>query len=350
MTDYGNLRTLLGAFTAVPGVSGHEDVMATAFLGALAGFTVEPRIDALCNAIARVPPAPGAAGGMRIALAAHLDTVGLMVKRRNADGTLGVVRVGGLNLKAAPGAAVSVGGLPGMIAVRSQHLARAGEGIPDQDDLRIEIGAALPPMVTTPITFAPQTIEMEGGYYSSPYLDNRAGCAVLAEVARQIAGRTPHEVYLIGSAQEETTCAGAQAALAAIQPDAVIVVDGTLSYDTPEARGKGEVALGHGPVLLDFLYVSGMNGWHAHPRLKEHLANVAAGLGIAVQYDAVHGLMSDARATQPLAIPSALVGLPMRGKHGPLETVQLDDLAGVVALLTAVLLAPLPSLTRGVPG
>lgn len=324
--------------------------MASAFLRALAGFTADTRIDALCNAIARIPAAPGAAGGKRIALAAHLDTVGLMVKRRNADGTLGVVRVGGLNLKAAPGAAVRVGSLPGIIGVRSQHLARAGEGIPDQDDLRIEIGDAPPPPVTTPITFAPQTIEMGGGFYASPHLDNRAGCAVLAEVARLIAGRSPHEVVLIGSAQEETTCAGAQAALAAIQPDAVIVVDGTLSYDTPDVKGKGEVALGRGPVLLDFLYVSGMNAWHAHPRLKAHLANVAAGAGIAVQHDAVHGLMSDARATQPLAIPGALVGLPMRGKHGPLETVQMDDLADVVALLTAALLAPLPSLTRGEPG
>lgn len=348
MTDYGSLRTLLGAFTAISGVSGHEDAIASAFLGALAGHSTEAHIDGLCNAIARIPAASGAAGGARIALAAHLDTVGLMVKRRNADGTLGVVRVGGLNLKAASGAAVRVGSLPGVIGVRSQHLARAGEGIPDQDELRIEIGAAPPPMVTTPITFAPQTIEMDGGFYASPHLDNRAGCAVLVEVARQIAGRTPHEVFVIGSAQEETTCAGAQAALAAIRPDAAIFVDGTLSYDTPDVKGKGEVALGRGPVLLDFLYVSGMNAWHAHPRLRAHLAQVAAAGNIAVQHDAVHGLMSDARATQPLAIPGAMVGLPMRGKHGPLETARLDDLAAAVALLTAMLMMPLPSLARGI--
>ncbi len=346
MADRERLRRLLGAFTAVPGISGHEDAMASAFVRALAEWTAEARIDALANAIVRLR-GERAAGGSRIVLMAHLDTVGLQVKRRNPDGTLGVVRVGGFNLKAAPGAAVRIGGQPGLIGVRSQHLARAGEGIPDQDELYIEFGAGELPPVATPITYAPQTLEMDGGYIASPYLDDRAGCAVLVELARLLAGRTPHEIVLIGSTQEETTKAGAQAALAAVQPDAVIVVDGTLSYDTPDTRGKGEVSLGRGPVLVDFLYVSGMNGWHAHPRLSAHLAAAAAARGIAIQRDVVHGLISDARAALPAAIPSALLGLPMRGKHAPLETMHWDDVASTVDLLEAALAVPLPPLTRG---
>ncbi len=347
MTDHDRLRRLLSEFAAIPGVSGHEDAMAGAFVRALEPVTVEARIDALANAIIRLPAQDHATDGKRIALVAHLDTVGLMVKRHIADGMLGVIRVGGLNLKAAPGAAVRIGNRNGLISVRSQHQARPGEGIPAQDDLVVEIGAAEMPPVTTPITFAPQTVELEGGFYASPHLDDRAGCAVLTEVARQIAGRTPHEVFIIGSAQEETTCAGALAALSSIEPDAVIFVDGTVSYDTPETRGQGDVVLGRGPVLLDFLYASGLNGWHAHPRLKAHLAGVANAEGIAVQHDAVHGLMSDARTAQALALPSALVGLPMRGKHGPLETVHLGDLAAALDLLAAALLKPFPSLTRG---
>jgi putative aminopeptidase FrvX len=57
--------------------------------------------------------------------------------------------------------------------------------------------------------------------------------------------------------------------------------------------------------------------------------------------------MSDARSAQTLAIPSALVGLPMRGKHGPLETAHLGDLEAVVDVLTAALQAPFPPMTRG---
>lgn len=346
MADRERLRHLAGAFTAIPGISGHEDAMASAFVRALVDWTAEARIDGLANAIVRLR-GERAAGGARIALMAHLDTVGLQVKRRNPDGTLGVVRVGGLNLKAAPGAAMRIGGRNGLIGVRSQHLARAGEGIPDQDDLYVEIGAGELPPIATSITYAPQIIEMDGGYVASPYLDDRAGCAALVELARLLAGRTPHEIILVGSAQEETTSAGAQAALGALQPDAVIAVDGTLSYDTPDTRGRGEVALGRGPVLVDFLYVSGMNGWHAHPRLSAHLAATAAAKGIAIQRDVVYGLISDARAALPSAIPSVLVGVPMRGKHGPLETMHWDDLAGAVDLLEAALTVPLPPLARG---
>lgn len=348
MSDRDRLRGLLREFTAIAGVSGHEDAMAAAFVRSLADAAAESRIDGLANSIVRLRPGPQAASGKRIALAAHQDTVGLMVKRHIGPGMVGVIRVGGFNLKAAPGTAVRVGGRPGLIGVRSQHQARAGEGIPAQDDLVVEVGAGDLPPVTTPITFAPQTVEMEGGYYASPALDNRAGCAVLAEVAQEIAGRAPHEVFIIGSAQEETTCAGALAALQAVAADAAIFVDGTLSYDTPETRGQGEVALGRGPVLLDFLYASGLNGWHAHPGLKAHLANTAEMAGIAVQHDAVTGLLSDARAAQTLAVPSALVGLPMRGKHGPLETVHLGDLAAAIDLLVEALMKPLPPLTRGI--
>jgi putative aminopeptidase FrvX len=346
MAEHERLRALLRQFTAVAGISGHEDAMAAAFARALAEAAAETRIDALSNVIVRLQGEPRAEG-KRIALVAHLDTVGLMVKRHIAPGLLGVIGVGGVNLKAASGAAVRVGEQAGLIGVRSQHQARAGEVIPAQEDLVVEIGAGDLPPVTTPISFAPQTVEMGGGLYASPALDDRAGCAVLVEVARRIAGRTPHEIYVIGSAQEETTCSGALAALADIRPDAAIFVDGTLSYDTPETRAYGEVALGRGPVLVDFLYTSGLNGWHAHPGLKAHLANVARAEAIAVQHDAAHGLMSDARTAQALALPSALVGLPTRGKHGPLETIHLDDLAAAADLLAACLTQPIAPLTRG---
>lgn len=348
MADRDHLRELLREFTAIPGISGHEDAMAAAFVQALADAAAESRIDALANAIIRLRPGPDTDCGKRIALVAHQDTVGLMVKRHIAPGMLGVIRVGGFNFKAASGAAVRVGGKPGLISVRSQHQARTSDGIPAEGDLVVETGAGEMPPLTTPVTFAPQTVEMEGGYYASPALDNRAGCAVLAEVAQQLAGRAAYEVFIIGSAQEETTCAGALAALQAVAADVVIFVDGTLSYDTPETRAQGQVALGRGPVLVDYLYTSGLNGWHAHPGLKAHLAGVAEAVGIAVQHDAITGLASDARTAQALAVPSVLVGLPMRGKHGPLETVHLGDLGAAIDLLTAALTSPLPPLTRGI--
>ena len=296
---------------------------------------------------ARFGPADGAP---RVAVVAHSDTVGFLVKRADPAGFLRVVAVGGVNAKALPGAAVRVGEHPGVIGVRSQHLAQPGDATVSLDDLTIEVDPALVASIpiTTPATYAPQFVPLGDTLLASPYLDNRAGCAVLLELAARLRAEPPPcAVTLIASAQEETTCAGAFHALAEARPDLALFVDGTVSYDTPETQSRGAVTLGGGPVLTAYLYTSGLNGWHAHPGLRAHLGEVAVREEIAVQQDAVRGLMSDARVALPLAIPSALIGLPMRGKHAPLETVDLRDLAAAVDLLLASIRSPWPALTRG---
>ncbi len=337
------LRSQLRELTQIPGLSGHENAIIRYFAAQLRDHADEVRIDSLGNVIARF----GAPSGKRIAVLAHLDTVGLMVKAVNSDGTLRVIAVGGVNLKALPGTAVRVGDIPGVIGVRSQHLAQPGDMVVNIDDLYVDVGRDQAVEITTPITYAPNVVELGGNLYTSPYLDNRAGCAVLLEVARHIQRDSPCTVYIVGTVQEETTCAGSYHALAGIAPDAALFVDGTVSYDTPDTRGRGSVALGVGPVLTSFLYVSGLNGWHAHPGLRSYLKQTAGAEGVPFQQDAVHGLMSDARVTTWLGVPSAIIGLPMRGKHAPLEVVHLDDLANAARLLAVVLNYPLPDLARG---
>jgi putative aminopeptidase FrvX len=337
----GRLRIL----AALPGIAGHEGRVAAHMQRALAPAAGAAWTDPLGNLIARFGP-PDAA--RRIAVLAHMDTVGLLVKQRHADGTLGVVQVGGVNVKALPGAAVQVWAaadspLPGVIGVRSQHLAQPGDAAAHVDDLYVQVDPARAVPVTAPITYAPQAIDQGGGLFASPHLDDRAGCALLLALGEWLADHAlpaATAIYLVGTVQEETTCAGAVSALRQIAPEWALFVDGTLSYDTPDTRGRGDVRLGGGPVLTSFLYVSGLNGWHAHPGLRAHLLALARDRALPHQQDAIRGLMSDARAATWLGVPSAIIGLPMRGKHAPLETVQLDDLAQTAHLLVAALSDP----------
>jgi putative aminopeptidase FrvX len=347
MTGTEPFALLLPELTRVPGLAGYEDAIARVVADHLALLAAQVSVDPLGNVIARL----GREDALpRVAVLAHMDTVGFLVRTIHDDGTLGVVQVGGVNVRALPGAAVRVGDLPGVIGVRSQHLAHPGESTPEVDELYIQVDplAVSQVEITTPVTYAPQAVPLGESLLCSPYLDNRAGCAVLLALAQAVAADPlPAAVYLIGTVQEETTCAGAMHALRAVAPDAAIFVDGTLSYDTPDTRGLGAVRLGGGPVLTAFLYVSGLNGWHAHPALRDHLKQVAVEQGIPVQQDAVRGLISDARVATWRGIPSALIGLPLRGKHAPLETVHLNDLAEAVRLLAAALRRPLPDLSRG---
>lgn len=333
---------LLRMLTAIPGLAGHEDAFARFFAGQLRESADAVTIDAAGNVIARF----GATGQPGIALLAHMDTVGLMVNRMNRDGTVGAVAVGGVNYKALPGAPVRIGDLSGVIGVRSQHQARDGEGLVNADTLYLDVGGAAVE-ITTPVTYATAPVELPGGFFASPYLDDRAGCAVLLEVARRIRRPRPFTVYLVGTVQEETNSLGAFAALQAIRPAAALFVDGTVSHDTPDTASRGQVALGKGPVLTAYLYTRGGNGWHAHPGLRAGIIQTARGANLPYQQDAVEGLISDAKTSILLGLPSAIIGLPMRGKHAPLETVHLDDLATSAELLLAVLESPLPDLRRG---
>ncbi len=346
-TDPAQFVPLLEALTAIPGPAGHEDAIARALAERLAPLAEEVRLDAVGNVIA---PLGGPADGPRVVVLAHLDTVGFAVKTVSDAGILRVVPMGGVNLKALPGAAVCVGDIPGVIGVRSQHQARPGDETVREDELYVQIAPERVAQisVTMPVTYAPQTLRLGDRLLAAPHLDDRAGCAALIALAERLTGASlPCQVTLIGTVQEETTCAGALAALRAVAPDVALFVDGTLSYDIPETHGQGMVRLGDGPVLTSFLYVSGLNGWHAHPGLREYLLRVAAEAGIPTQQDAIRGLISDARVATWLGIPSAVIGLPLRGKHAPLEIVHLDDLTHTVDLLAAVLSRPLPALRRG---
>jgi putative aminopeptidase FrvX len=336
MTDWASL---LKTLTAVPGISGHEGVIARHMAEQFGAYTPDVHIDPIYNVIARF-----GTGARRIAVCAHLDTIGLMVKKINPDGTLGVVRVGGINLKAAPGVTVHIHThnrvLPGMIGVRSAHLAQPGDDAVKADtDLYIDTGGVTDDIeITNPICYAPAFQALGDHCIAAPYLDDRAGCAVLLALAAALKpDSAATSVYLIGTVQEETNAMGAYSALAACAPDTAIFIDGTVSYDTPDTRGRGDTRLGGGVVLTSFLYLSGIGGWHAHPEIRADLIRTARKHNIPFQQDAVHGLMADARATLPLGIRSALLGIPMRGKHAALEMLDTRDLDATLTLLRSCL-------------
>ena len=339
------LRALLDELVPQPGLSGHE----TAGIQGRMADALRPGADRVWtdhtgNVIACFgrDDAPH-----KTAVLAHMDTVGFLVKTVQDDGILRVTPVGGVNVKALPGAAVQIftgqGAISGVIGVRSQHLAQPGDSAASLDDLYVQVDPVDAPAIeiTAPVLYAPQIVRLGERRIAAPYLDNRAGCAILVALGRTLAALPDgHAVYLIATAQEETTCLGALGALRQVGPERAIVIDGTLAYDTPETRGQGAVRLGGGPVLTAFLYVSGLNGWHAHPGLREHLKQGCAAQGIPFQQDAIRGLMSDARAAALLGIPSAVIGIPMRSKHAPLEMVDLGDLAYIHQLISMELNNP----------
>ena len=109
-----------------------------------------------------------------------------------------------------------------------------------------------------------------------------------------------------------------------------IVFDVTHATDTPGINKKkvGDVKLGGGPTLT--------YGTANHPMVIERLVKAATQAAIPVQHEATSrftGTDTDKIFKTRSGIASALVSIPLRYMHSPVETVDLDDVENTVKLL-----------------
>ena len=132
-----------------------------------------------------------------------------------------------------------------------EQMSEGGSFDVDMKRMFIDIGAATRAEALSKVqigdaaTYAPGVIDM-GTRMSSPAMDNRAGCAVLVELLRDM--QTDNEVACVFSTQEEVGLRGAKAAAFALDPDMGIALDVTPTRDTPKGFPHS-VVLGKGPTI-----------------------------------------------------------------------------------------------------
>ena len=139
----------------------------------------------------------------RLAIAAHTDTLGAMVSAIRSDGTLAISAIGGLSLNMAEGEYVKVYTMEGKIItgtflldnpsshankdlnktrrdISNMHI-RLDEEVREESDTR-ELGVRPGDIVC----FDPRYQELPSGYVKGRFMDNKAGCFVLFELARRL--------------------------------------------------------------------------------------------------------------------------------------------------------------------
>ncbi|HTW41253.1 MAG TPA: M42 family peptidase, partial [Solirubrobacteraceae bacterium] len=121
----------------------------------------------------------------------------------------------------------------------------------------------------------------------------------------------------------------------ALEPDAAIVIDVTHATDAPgiEVKELGKHELGSGPVVT--------RGSTIHPKLFELLYDAGAEEEIPFTVEAsarATGTDADAVHLARAGIPTALVSIPIRYMHSPVELVQLDDVHAAARLIAAAAL------------
>ena len=101
-----NFEKDMKTLTEIPAICGHEDKMIAYVLKRLEGLCDQVHVDRLGNVTATYPGNDKEAGS--IAYFAHMDEVGLIVKKVEEDGFLRLERIGGVPEKVLPAAMVDV--------------------------------------------------------------------------------------------------------------------------------------------------------------------------------------------------------------------------------------------------
>ncbi|MEM1313747.1 MAG: M20/M25/M40 family metallo-hydrolase [Pseudomonadota bacterium] len=353
MTAAERLRAWTEALVRAPGLSGHEGPVRARLAEDLRALGLAPKADVLGNLMATLPGDPARPSVM---LFAHMDQLGLVVRRIEPDGFLRVERVGGVPEKALPAQAVSIGTrdggqLPGVIGLRSHHATPPEEKtrvIPYRE-LYIDAGfdsteaaRAAGVEIGAPVIYAPRLIALGPHRLAGSALDDRAGCAVVLEAARALLETDDRPtVHVVFSVQEEFNLRGAVTAAQVLRPAIALQIDLALAADTPEMRDWGEVRLGGGPAIgvYSFHGRGTLNGLIPHPALVALAEHAAAAEGLPLQRSAHVGALTETSYIQLLGEGVACLDLafPIRGSHSPLELADLRDLEGLARLSTAMI-------------
>lgn len=332
-------KTLLKEMISVAGLSGHEGPLRAILQRAWQPLTDDIQTSRLGSLHAR-KRGSGQSPRPSVAIVTHMDAIGLLVKQVDEAGLLHLDEIGGLDARVLPGQLVTVhtqtGELPGMIVLPAAHTLpeEDASGAPLLKNLRVDTGlrpaaARRAVRVGDLISFATEPLEMDGDLLAGHSLDNRACVAVTHETLRLLQSRLhTWDVLAIATVQEEETMFGALTSGYELRPTLAVVIDVTFAK-SPGAPAHKTYDLNKGPTL-DW-------GPNTHPKFHAELQKLAKRLEIPVQ-EAVYARGhsgTDAYFMQVAAegIPTAILSIPLRYMHTPVELIQFKDIERAARLL-----------------
>ncbi|WP_300037644.1 M20/M25/M40 family metallo-hydrolase [uncultured Roseobacter sp.] len=335
----------------LPGLAGHEDRVRREIAQKLRNAGVESETDRLGNLAAHFPGT-----GPSVMLFAHMDQLGFVVRRIEADGLLRLERLGGVPERALPAQDVLLCTGPGqdiqgIIAHKSHHVTPPGEKyqVTQYAELFADAGFASADeahragiRIGTPVVYRPAAHRLQNDTVTGTSVDDRAGCAVLLEMARLLHARDAGPpVHLVFSVQEEFNLRGALPLAQKLLPDIAIQLDLMPATDTPDVAGQGDMVLGGGPgiSLYSFHGRGTLNGVIPHPAMVQLMETAAAAEKIPLQRSARTGILTDLSYVQHVGGGVACIdaGYPMRYSHSAREVCDLNDLVALTRLLAAAL-------------
>jgi endoglucanase len=326
---------LLAELTETSGVPGYEDRVREVVRRQLEPVVDEVRTDAMGNVVGTVNPG----GDYAVAVAAHMDEIGFMVRHVDDDGFVELTPLGGWDAGVMPAQRVTVhgedGDLPGVVGSLPPHTNDGDDDDPEVEDMVVDLGLdgeAVERRVSVgdPVTMDQET-RLVGDNVTGKALDDRVCVFAMLEAARRADPEVT--VHYVGTVQEEVGLRGAEATSVDVDPDLAVALDVTVANDVPDADdGEHVTRLGDGAAikLKDGSVITS-------PRVHRRMRSVAEEADIPFQLEVLPAGGTDTAKYQTAAgaRPVGAISVPTRYLHTPVESAHVEDVDAVIALRVA---------------
>ena len=321
---------LLKELTQAWGVAGREKAVRAIVEREIKDYADEYFTDAVGNLIALKKGADHP-DKKKIMLAAHMDEIGMQVKKIEADGRIKVCHVGWIWTSSIYNDKVIFrDGTIGVVGCEGP----IEEAKNDSGKLYIDIGCTTKEETEKYVKvgdycgFIGNYYELKNGRITAKSFDNRVGCYVLIEALKQNKGDGPNDVYYVFTVQEEVGCRGSVVSAERIKPDIGISVDVTPDHfyptDLEGANAVGEgvgVSVGNPSAMLDEYLVDEMIACCEENQ-------------IPYQRDVMDRGGTDASSINMSNMGVRVAGISIvdRFPHSPSSIISKDDVKGAIAL------------------
>jgi len=347
-----NLKRLVKALTNTHGISGMEQDVRDLIVSEIQSDCFALREDVLGNLIASV----GAKGGYKIGVYAHMDEVGMIVRRISGRGMIHFDIVGSIDERIFIGSKVEIkteGGkiIPGVIGNKSRHLQTSSDLSANValNQMAIDVGAQsanevieMGIEVGCPIMFDTKCHFYDNNTVLAKALDNRIGCTVLITAINELNKKLENTtLYGIFTCQEEVGARGASVAGFGLDLDLCITLD-TVPVQNTEQVVEGEVNLGGGPVIRLLDWNAGTKlGMITDKKISQRLRQVAQSAEIPHQIDVLSSTYLDSSTAHLTGsgIPGGSICFPRRYSHTAVEMSNMNDVESAVKLLCEFILS-----------
>jgi endoglucanase len=327
----------------IPGGSGFEEKVIAAIAAELKRNLPDVSVDPMGNVIGKLGK-----GKKSVMVCVHSDEVGLLIKYIDPKGYIYFDLNGMIDERVLLSTKVDIctdkGIYTGLVGVKSRHLLTPEDLMRpiSISDLWIDVGAGSAEEVKRwgieigdPIVFHPNLQKIGKDTIISKAVDNRAGCAILIDLAERMKSKKiDYQLLLIAAVQEEIGSRGAKVASQTVGPDMAIVIDTVPASDpiTPPQQAASEC--GKGPVIRS-KDVNAL-GWGTiySKKIRQRLIHTAVKNRIPHQKD-IFRTWTDASTihTSGRGVPCGGVYIPRRYSHSPVELVKWSDVERTAELL-----------------